>query len=248
MSPGSIDDWYADANLDGRMEPKHDWANDDAPDRSTTSWIDRKAGVPSEVDRAGDTGQGRRRKRRNKRSMTAGELKMAAHRIRAYEPHLTPAQVAFRLREAGFDGVTKAAVARALAKEAPSAREPHPSSGVRRAYPVAREDLARSVVPPKAVNPAPPPPSGRGHLSPSLSGGAEQDVKVAGRRSWWAKLTSRVLARRAPRQAKTIDPARPDLERAGSRGLVNEGRREPRLASCPSCGAPIGFNGSCRCS
>lgn len=273
----SIDDWYSDADRDGRMEPRHDWENDDAPDRSVSSWVDRRTGVDGSAGPSADDRLRSRRPITRNRGGTGGRagasepsvsrrgprtpggdsraspplrgeaLAEAARRVLAYEPHLTPKQVAARLREAGFRDVTASAVSYALAspptRPAPDARLVRRAPSGSTAKPVSTPvRSAKPSAPPPGRRPvAPVPPA-----TPRATPPGPAPVGSGSRLGRLVTVVARLFRRRSAKSALPRRAAR--VERAGLERGRFDGQRAATAPTCPSCGAPIAVNAVCRCS
>jgi hypothetical protein len=124
----TISDWYADAEGRDSEAPGYDWENDDRPDRTPDSWLDRlgskTAAVPQQSRSVGRR-TAPQRAPSPARSSTARssspsirEIANAARPIRAAQPNLSDKALAKRLRQQrGWTAVTQADVRKALGND-----------------------------------------------------------------------------------------------------------------------------------
>jgi hypothetical protein len=115
---GGINDWYANAEGRSWDKPEYDWENDDPPDRTPDSWLDR---YTAKLARAP---QDPPRGRRTTGGLAAGvsvrlrAIAKAAREMRVAEPRLSDKTIARRLRERGWN-VTGVDVRKALGHKVP---------------------------------------------------------------------------------------------------------------------------------
>ena len=118
MAIGGINDWYANAEGRSWDKPEYDWENDDPPDRTPDSWLDRYTA------KLARTPQDLHHGRRTADGLAAGvsdrlrAIAKAAREMRVAEPGLSDKTIARRLRERGWN-VTKADVRNALGHKMP---------------------------------------------------------------------------------------------------------------------------------
>lgn len=137
----SIGDWYADAEGRGSDGPGFDWENDDRPDRTRDTWLDRlgpeRGALPAQQNRPSKQNQPIDRKASSSRKPrpTSGraarspkppphKVAMAAFALFRNDQHLSHSAVAIRLQQrgGGWKAVTAADVREALTRKGSPAR------------------------------------------------------------------------------------------------------------------------------
>ncbi|SCG67739.1 hypothetical protein [Micromonospora coxensis] len=273
----SIDGFYADAEGRGWDAPGYDWENDDRPDQTPDSWLDRLTSSPT-TRRVGAAMRGtapRVSKPPPARAATGGaravpsprqpserEIAEAAHRIRAEIPNIGPKGIAKRLRQHGWTRVDHRVVGMALQ------RHPAPAAGGKKnkaapaSPPRTTGRSERLTGPAKKTGQA----GGTGQAQPLSK--FERAVRtaridmpgmdVAGivrrlRRYGWPTCTDADV-----RHALGMSPGTGPVKSGRSRPPRGNGsatkRAQPLTCSlpaaeiCPSCGVRVSMLGTCRCS
>lgn len=257
--------------------PGYDWENDDRPDHTPDSWLDRltsSSAARGAVVRNG-TGKGSSSQQQQKSRAPAGgrrtnspstrptdrDIADAAHAIRSEIPNIGYKGIAKRLRQRGWTHVDYLIVGTALQR--------HPTPTVREAKraaapPKPRAEGQRTVRAKKGTAQA----SGAGDASGLR--GFEKAVRAARthmpgmdvpgivrhlRRYGWPYCTEAEVRRALRAQAPVERP------RAGDKPLTTRSRSEkpklrpslrvpppPPVDICPSCAVRISVLGTCRCS
>ncbi len=145
----TVNDWYLNAEGQSAEETGYEWENDDRPDRTPDSWLDRHG--PADVSLARQNGFTGHQSTSGRGSRSASrpaarcadpsprDIAKAARALLAAEPGLSYKTVAQRLQQyKGWTKVTRADVSAALASNAPrraSRRRlpsPRPANGGRK--------------------------------------------------------------------------------------------------------------------
>lgn len=260
-----IGDWYADAEGRGSDDPRYDWENDDRPDSTSDSWLDRVSSrvrdVPAKTRAASHprANQSAPQAPRSSSARSGGPLLRnvaeAAHNLRAKDRNLSDEMIAERLRQRGWASVTQAYVREALERY-PSRRslESRSTTSAAGAAGSRQPDVAQVA-------------SSRADGSPISEFAAAvhalrvrmPELGIKGlarslRNSGWPQCTRaqvRAVLQPTPSGASRTRAAAP-VSRGPSRQLLPAPARRAAAVSaaemCPSCGVRVSALGWCRCT
>lgn len=254
----SIGDWYADAEGRGSDGPGYDWQNDDRPDRTPDSWLDRLTPGPDDQGTSGTFVQPKIKPRSPKsRKKTAPrayeaswpEIVKAAHLLRAARPGIKDQTLAKRLRQAGYLNISVARVQQALATSPPPKVAANPSA---RRKPAPQ----RSAQPKRRASIAPRPAATR-QRNPQKPKSLTQAARALHQEM--PKLDLHELTRRLRERGwHTISEA--DVAAALGPSQPETPKQSPRESTpilptpvlhpgaCPACLMVVSALGQCRCS
>jgi hypothetical protein len=244
-----INDWYLNAESQGSDRPGYDWENDDPPDRTPDSWLDRLGQrdemPPQRIRRDGRSTRSPRVSAKPATHIAAqprGNLAEAARAVLAAEPGLSYRAVAGRLRQRGWPAVTRADVGKVLARSAsdPQQSAPRVASKRQSSANLPLRDIATAA---RAILTA----------KPGLS---YQAVAERLQRNGWPTIT-RAHVSRALKTTSRLRLSEPENQRTGRQrtraearflGRLARANPMPRAEICPSCGTAVSISGLCRCS
>lgn len=257
----TISDWYTNAEGRDSSDSRHDWENDDQPDRTPDVWLDRLQPASREgytrpsggfASKATSGNADRRAK------PTQRDLAGAARALRERVPGIKDSTIARRLRQDGWSEVSCDQVRAALrAHPAPPRRQP-PSerpSKARRVAPKQKQQQSHGTItiisPPTATKPA---------GKPAAAGGNQTLAEVARvvrmryPQLGMKKLTKQVQARGWPTATlKQVEAAlqqprpKPPVQKRPA-PLSFPVARDPLPDTCFACGVVPSLLGTCRCS
>lgn len=253
----TISDWYTNAEGRDSSDSRHDWENDDQPDRTPDVWLDRLQPASREgsirpsrgsASRITSGNAGRRAK------PTQRDLADAARALRNRTPNIKDSTIARHLRQDGWPQVSVDQIREALrANPAPPRRQRSPGrpSEAQEVAPKQKHQKSRGTItivsPPTATSPA----ATRGKQSLT-------EVAHAMRAKYpqlaMKKLTRQVQGRGWPMATvKQVEaalqqprPKRPVRSRPAP--VPAPVVRVPQPEKCFACGVVPSLLGICRCS
>ncbi|MFI9528511.1 hypothetical protein [Micromonospora rosaria] len=264
----TINDWYT--NVEGRdsTDSRHDWENDEKPDRTPDAWLDR---LQPEKRTTGTSGTAQRGRpgagaKKSQPSRSQRDLAKAAHALVARERGIQFKAIAQRLRSKGWPKVTTLQVADAM--------HAHPATAAKTAKnPAARRSPsstgpakpARKKQPPSygTITIISPPTAARQQAKPAAATGNPQPLVEVVRKAWRAnprisikKLAKQVRARGWPRATTQEVQAALEAVRSAPTSTVRRVQPPAPLAvkrtlhpdACFACGVVPSALGACRCS
>ncbi|MEU4645165.1 hypothetical protein [Micromonospora sp. NPDC023814] len=261
----TVNDWYANAEGRGSSDFRHDWENDDLPDRTPDVWLDRL----QSKGRAATTSPARQRAPRsapagpNHRSRPRQqELADAARALKARMRGIKDTTIARHLAQSGWPGVSADQVRAALrAYPAQTGKPPAPSpSAPRRVEPVKKKQQSYGTItiisPPTATRK---PASNDGAVSvpqalakvahaaqarhPQL--GIKRLTKEVRKRGWPMVTQEQV---QAALLAHPLPPRTGPSLRSLPAPVSRPVERAPHPDACFACGVVPSLLGMCRCS
>ncbi len=272
----TINDWYTNAEGRNTYDSRHDWANDDLPDRTPDSWLDRLEPIVQGVSRRPTRGAGSP----SSSSRTAGrnvstqrDLAEAARALQARMRGIKDATIARHLRQSGWPEVSANHVRDALrAHPAQPERHPAPKSRVQPRSAGQEKGRQRAqggvrvVTPPAAIRKTTQPSkAAREKPSPSLAEvahfvrarfprlGIKNLTKKVQERGWPTATRRQVetALQQPPPSALTIavqQPSPPTLKIFRTPAAIPREATPARPDACFACGVVPSPLGACRCS
>lgn len=250
----TISDWYTNAEGRDRSDSRHDWENDDQPDRTPDAWLDRlqpasrvgytrpSGGSVSKVAPA-NAGRLTDRKRR--------DLADAARDLRHRMPNIKDSTIARHLRQDGWPQVSVDQIRAALrAHPSPRHRQQSPARhSEARKTATKKPGTATVTSSPSAIKPTGSPAVARGQQSLAQVAHA---MRATFPQLGMKKLTKQVRGRGWP--TATVKQVEAALQRprpkqpVSSRPIASRAVRSPQPDTCFACGVVPSLLGTCRCS
>lgn len=253
----TISDWYTNAEGRNSSDSRHDWENDDQPDRTPDVWLDRlkptdRAGYTRSSRGSASTGTSGKASRRT--VPTRRDLADAARGLRERMPGIKDSTIVRHLRQDGWSQVSVDQVRAALrAHPAPPRRQPLPNrpSEAPKIAPKQQQDTVTVISPRTAAKPASTPAAARGRQTlaevaramrakyPQL--GMKKLTKQVQGRGWpMATLKQVEAALQEPRATRPV--------RSRPASMSFSAVRAPQPDTCFACGVVPSILGTCRCS
>ncbi|WFE92737.1 hypothetical protein [Micromonospora sp. WMMD987] len=259
----TINDWYTNAEGRGSMDSRHDWENDDQPDRTPDVWLDRLPRTnrvpPARAARGSSNPRGTLNNGR--RSTPAPrELADAARVLKARMPGIKDKTIVRHLQQSlGWSGLSAEKIRKALSDH-PAQPEKRPARGgsapARAVAPQRRKPQTNGpitiITAPKATR-KPAKTAKPARQQPSLAE-VVREVRAQIPGIGIRKLTSKVRSRGWPnataQQVQAVlqksQPAR--TPRRPLKPLPSPAERMTHPGACFACGVVPSLLGTCRCS